>query len=109
MVSLKCDVADAVCLGEKKNKMKITKAGLKQRNELKCLNLNTIYFQIHCLRNVYYNKIRLTHASRLKIIQANLIFIYLTHSYLKSGIGDAFCQRSCFEYQEKYIEIDRSI
>ena len=31
MLSLKCDVADAVCLGEKKiYKMKITKPGLKQ-------------------------------------------------------------------------------
>ena len=30
MLSLKCDVADAVCLGEKKiYKIKITKAGLK--------------------------------------------------------------------------------
>ena len=43
MLSLKCDVADAVCRGEKKiYKMKIAKAGLKQRNELKCLNLNTL-------------------------------------------------------------------
>ena len=36
----------------------------------------------------------------LKIIEANLILIYSAHKYLKSGIGDAFCQRDCFEYQE---------